>query len=490
MWGIVRALGLVFLLCTCARADVGLLLGESTGLGMSRWTSAGHSAVYLSNVCADSPIHLRPCAPGQQGIVLSNYVTFSENKPYEWNAVPLSVFLYGVDDPQNRPLYASPELRAALQNRVRETWLRDICPEGPCTDSKSHWRDMIAATFVRDVYMFVASTTPAQDEAFIAKFNTLPNVDHYNGFTRNCADFARIVVNTYFPGAAKPDHMNDFWMTSPKAISKSFTHYAVKHKLNFHVVRYTQIPGSYRPSSDARKGTELVFTTKKWFFPMLLKSNELAIFTASYLLTGRFNPERELHRRPTEEVTAQIIEAKSARRSHERDLARELTSQSDEIRKQEFGTAEQWERYSAALAEYTADAGQRRLSVVQNAKDFANAMDENAAPVIDGDGALWLEYRDGESVRRVGASASNVNAVGSDAGLAYQMMLVRVRAELHSPAKNREMLPEFESDWRLLQEARHSLNSKSLAAEPSDSGEQEPPVKTLLAIPAGSSLLP
>src|SRR5947209_5689960 len=162
MWRFVRTLGLLLFLTCVARADIGLMLGESTGRGMSRWTSAGHSAIYLSRVCADTPVHLRLCAPGEQGSVLSNYINFNEDKPYEWNAVPLSVFLYGVDDPDNRPLYASPEVRAALQEHFREKYLKDLCPEGPCRDSNAHWRDLVAATFVRDEYMFEVSTTLEQ----------------------------------------------------------------------------------------------------------------------------------------------------------------------------------------------------------------------------------------------------------------------------------------------------------------------------------------
>src|SRR3569833_1408808 len=219
---LLRALGLLVLLSCFVHADIGLMLGESAGKGMSRWTSAGHSAIHLSNVCPDTAIHLRLCNPGEQGAVLSNYINFNEDQPYEWNAVPLSIFLYGVDDAKDRPLYATPELRGVLQERFRQRYLAAICPEGPCTDPKAHWRDVVGATFARDVYMFVTSTTLDQDKAFIAKFNALPNVDHYNGFTRNCADFARLVVNTYFPGAARPARLTDFWMTRPKAFSKSF----------------------------------------------------------------------------------------------------------------------------------------------------------------------------------------------------------------------------------------------------------------------------
>ncbi|WP_041855848.1 hypothetical protein [Candidatus Korobacter versatilis] len=438
------------------------MLAESTNDGLSRITSSGHSSVYLSNVCADSPVHLRLCSPGEQGIVISNYSNFLEDKPFEWNAVPLSVYLYGVENPGDRPLYGSPALRAALQAHYRQTWLRDLCPQGPCTDDqKANWRDTVAATFVRDIYMFVASTTAERDEVFIAKFNALPNVDRYNGFTRNCANFARLVVNTYFPGASQADYINDFGMTSPKAIAKSFTHYAVKHQLNFHVVRITQIPGSYRRSSDARKGTEVMFTSKKWFFPMLFRSNELMIFTASYLLTGRFNPERELRRRPTEEVTSQIIEAKAAKRNAGPQLAGELKSASNAERAQQFGTSEMWERYNEALREISPDAAELDARFGRTAKAFAVTMDANGEPIVGPSGALWMEYRDGSTTRRIGVSASNVNSDGSDSELAYQLLLVRIRSELYSASKNREVLPEFQADWRLLEEADRNLRSKS-----------------------------
>ncbi len=495
MWGILKSLGLLLVLSCFAHADIGLLLGESTGQGMSRWTSAGHSAVYLSRVCPDTPVHLRLCAPGEQGSVISNYVSFDEIEPYEWNIVPLSVFLYGVEDAKDRPLYASPQLRAILQENFRKEHLGDLCPEGSCTDPKAHWRDVIAANFVRDIYMFEVHTSLEQDMAFIDKFNALPNVDHYNGFSRNCADFARLVVNSYFPGAARPDHLNDFWMTSPKAISKSFTHYAVKHpELQFHVVRFTQIPGSYRRSSDARKGTEVAFTSKKWFFPMLLRSNELLMFTGSYMLTGRFNPELELRRRPTEEVTAQIIEAKQARATGDFAQSKELRVLANQQREAKFGSPEEWQAYSSALSEFHDQANERELFLnVRNAKDLANTFDEQGHVSIDDNGAIWLEYGQGAEARRLGVSASNVNSADSDGELAYTLLLARAGAELANSSKNREMLPEFQQNWDLLNEARRNLNWKIMARQlhlSTPSSQDSATDASQPAVPVGNALLP
>lgn len=491
MGQLLKSLGLFLFFSCLAHADVGLLLGESTGQGMSRWTSAGHSAVYLSRVCPDGPVRMRLCSPGEQGSVLSNYIDFSEDKPYEWNIVPLSVYLYGVEHANNRPIYASPELRAALQERYRQERLQEICPPGPCTEGKANWRDTVAANFVRDVYMFEVTSSVEQDEAFIAKFNAFPNVDHYNGFTRNCADFARLVINTYFPGAARPDHINDFWMTSPKAISKSFTHYAVKRpELNFRVIRFTQIPGSYRRSSDARKGTEVAFTSKKWFFPMLLRSNELLLFTGSYLATGRFNPEREMRRRPNEEVSAELIEAKQARAAGDPAFARDLKWLSQQDRAAQLGTPQQWRRYSEALSEFREEATSRGLIFDgSNAKDLANIMDTSGDVVLDRGGAIWIDYRDGDNIRRVGVSASNVNAPGSDGEIAYALLLARVHAELANTPKNRELLPEFQADWQRLEDARSVLNWKILARQMKTSSPAADSAEESI-MPVGSAFLP
>lgn len=91
---------------TGARAELALLLNASTGKGMTRYTASGHAAVYLSRVCAETPVKLRLCNPGEEGVVINNYASMGEDQPYEWNAYPLSVFLYGVEDPADRPLFA------------------------------------------------------------------------------------------------------------------------------------------------------------------------------------------------------------------------------------------------------------------------------------------------------------------------------------------------------------------------------------------------
>ena len=55
-----------------AQASATLFLEEPYGR-MGFFTATGHAAVYLSGVCAETPVKLRACAPGETGIVISRY---------------------------------------------------------------------------------------------------------------------------------------------------------------------------------------------------------------------------------------------------------------------------------------------------------------------------------------------------------------------------------------------------------------------------------
>ncbi len=112
--------------------------------------------------------------------------------------------------------------------------------------------------------------------------------------TRNCADFTKHVINSYFPHATHADYINDFGMTSPKAIAPSFTRYALRHPdTEFRVLHIAPVPGTIKRSTECRTGTEQLYRSKKLLLPMLIFAyHELPVATASYLLTGRFNPQR------------------------------------------------------------------------------------------------------------------------------------------------------------------------------------------------------
>src|SRR5271169_5705906 len=96
---------LACLACSQAYGDVGVVLNESLDTSVERVTGSGHTAVYFSRICPDSPVKLRLCRPGEYGSVMSNYINLGEDERYEWNIVPLSVYVYGVEDPRNQPIF-------------------------------------------------------------------------------------------------------------------------------------------------------------------------------------------------------------------------------------------------------------------------------------------------------------------------------------------------------------------------------------------------
>jgi hypothetical protein len=448
-----------------AYGDVGVILNESLDTSVARITGSGHSAVYFSHICPESPVKLRLCRAGEPGSVMSNYTTLGEDQPFEWNIVPLNVYLYGVENARYRPLVGSAQIKRALEERYREKYLSAYCVSESCkTSNKAEWREMVGATLERSMYMFVVETTVEQDRNLIEQFNSLPNENHFNGMTRNCADFTRRVIDAYFPRAVGPDYINDFGITSPKAIARSFTRYAHRHpEMHYRVLHFAQVPGTIKRSSECRDGTEQLYHSKKLLVPMILLAHYvLPAVAASYVLTGRFNPQRELEAHPSVEATEaehqiQLVKFRETKgdeaRSDEDDSrAEQLETVKNQERAKIVGTPEQWKRYRIAFDSVVAEAA-RQDSIPERRRlgHFFQRLDEAGTPVADRDGALWMEFSDGSDLSQVGLSANNVFSPGSDPELAYQLVLARIGRVLNSPKHSRESIVDFKSDWDLLQ---------------------------------------
>lgn len=431
------------LACPPASADVGVVLNESLDSSVDRITGTGHSAVYFSRICPDSPVKLRLCGPSEHGSVMSNYINIGEDQSFEWNVVPLNVYLYGVEEIENRTIFASYKIKHVLEERYRKNYLSALCAGAACMNSyKSEWREMVAATLIRSLYIFVIDTTEEQDRKLIAAFNDSPNKNHFNGVTRNCADFTRRLINTYFPNATHPDYLNDFGMTSPKAIARSFTRYARKHpESHFRVLHFPQVPGTIKRSREVRAGTEQLYRSKKFLAPMLIFADEaVPVVAASYLLTGRFNPRREFERHPA-------VETVSTR-------GRLGETASPEQRTLIVGTSKEWKAYRKAFDSMVAEDIQN--DVIDDRGDlkrFFKEFDEAGTPFVDEHGLLWMESSVNGEPARVGLSARNVLARDSDPQLAHQLLLTRINHVLKSPKHSRETMSEFVQDWSALQDA-------------------------------------
>lgn len=432
------------LTCPQARADVGIVLNESMDSSVDKISGTGHSAVYFSGICPESPVKLRLCRSDESGSVMSNYINIGEEQKFEWNIVPLNIYLYGVEDPRFRPLFGSYKVKNLLEERYRIKYLVGYCDGPPCSTSyKAEWREMVGATLIRSMYIFVIDTTVEQDKELIAKFNASPNENHFNGFTRNCATFTKRVINTYFPHAANADYINDFGMTTPKAIARSFARYAVRNpKLNFRVLHFAQVPGTIKRSNEVRSVTEQLYRSKKFLVPMLIfADHELPAVAASYILTGRFNPEREFEKHPAEEENSPDAMGPEKAPAKEKVLV--------------VGTPEQWKGYRNELDSLLKERVQTGVDWKQgDLHDLFKHVNKVGTPHVDADGALWLDVPEKGQTFNVGLSANNVVGRSSDSELAYALLLWRTDGVLKSPKHRRETMPEFEKDWKLLQQAR------------------------------------
>lgn len=462
---LILVLVLVCVACPRAFGDVGVVLNESMDTSLDRITGTGHSAVYFSRICPASPIKLRLCRPDEQGSVISNYINIGEDQAFEWNVVPLNIYLYGVEDPRDRPLFGSFKIKHVLEERYRAKYLPAYCQSSLCkTSYKAEWREMVGATMVRSMYIFVVDTTLEQDLELIAEFNALPNENHFNGFTRNCADFTRHIINTYFTNATHPDYINDFGMTSPKAIARTFVHYAERHpEAHFRVLHFGQTPGTIKRSSEVRAGTEQLYHSKKLLAPMVIFANQaLPVVVASYLITGRFNAEHVFEEHPTiraTEIDHQIQVAKA-----EKDTARvnSLKTAEKEERAEMVGTSKEWKEYRTAFDAIAEQAVlEETLPDRRSLHAFFKHLDKAGSPYADANGRLWMEMSDGNATLQVGLSASNILGLSSDSRTAYELLLARTQSVLKSPKHARETMAELKKDWVLLQAAR--MNTVSLA---------------------------
>jgi hypothetical protein len=371
---------------------------------------------------------------------MSNYINIGEDQSFEWNVVPLNVYLYGVEDIQNRPIFASFKVKHVLEERYRQNYLSSLCASTRCMNSyKSEWREMVAATFIRSIYIFTIETTEDQDRKLIAEFNDAPNENHFNGVTRNCADFTRRVINTYFPKATHPDYLNDFGMTSPKAIARSFTHYALRHpEYNLRVYHFAQVPGTIERSREVRAGTEQLYRSKKFLIPMILFADHaVPVVAGSYLLTGRFNPGHEFERRPAiDEASAQHEQAEPV---------------SPAERTRIVGTSKEWKEYRKALDSMIVDGVQEEvIDDRRDLKSFFKHFDEAGTPYVNDHGLVWMETSENGRSTKVGLSASNVLDPDSDPELVHIFLLTRVDRILKSPKHSRETMSEFVQDWSAL----------------------------------------
>jgi hypothetical protein len=402
-----------------ARADVAVLLEEPYSYD-GALAGTGHSAVYLTRVCADSPTVLRRCQPGEPGVVISRYHRIGG---YDWLAMPLYPYLYAVDRAEDVPLFADGKLEAALRDRYRRKYLKGIVGDNADGSTPGgDWYELVGSAYDRTLYGFQIETTPEQDDRFIAYFNSRPNRESYKLVSRNCADFVREAVNFYYPKAAKRSVIADLDVSTPKHAAKSLVQYSKKHpELVFSSFVIPQVPGAIPRSRPVHGVVESVFKAKKYEVPLLvfhpLVGGGLAV---AYVASGRFNPAHN----------ALVL-------SEEGELDQPLSAQ--ERRAYEKGLAE------ATKASAQEDPGHEEAAW--------HRLLAGAQLVLDGDGRPVLQVHSGEGVISVGIARGNVLNGVAPPEITEELLIARLRQELRAGRVAKTSDTELRKDWKLLKAA-------------------------------------
>ena len=278
----------ILILCqTTAFAQAALLIEQPYGFfGIVNPT--GHNAVYFERICAETPVKLRRCQPGELGAVLSRYQGISG---FDWVAIPLVPYLYSVEDVTAVQPHVDQLTVKQLRSRYHEAHLLGLGDTlRPGNMIKGGWTQLVGAAYERRIYAFRFETDEKQDDALIALLNNQPNHSHFDLLINNCADFARKLLNFYYPGKFKRSIFPDAGVSTPKQLAHKLARCARKHpEMNLTVFEIPQIPGSRRLSRSNKDVDESLSTTL-YAIPITLVNPYLAggLFV-EYLVRGRYH---------------------------------------------------------------------------------------------------------------------------------------------------------------------------------------------------------
>ncbi|HTV06409.1 MAG TPA: hypothetical protein VME86_13650 [Acidobacteriaceae bacterium] len=268
---------------------IALLLEEPYG-HFGSLNPTGHAAIYLSDVCSETPVRLRRCYPGETGVVISRY---NHVGGYDWIAMPLLAYLYAVDDPNQIPSQVNEKMVERMQDAYRRQHLLKIVPNGP-DGGMAHgdWTQLLGEAYIRKIYGFSLETTPQQDDALIAALNDHSNRRRFNLLFDNCANFAEKILNFYYPHSIHRNFITDVGIMTPKQAAHSLDRYARHHSdLDLTTFVIPQVQGTIHRSTPVHGVLESLLETKKYAVPLALLDPPVAGgLVAVYIGDGRFHP--------------------------------------------------------------------------------------------------------------------------------------------------------------------------------------------------------
>lgn len=409
---------LLFFLCSIPRAQAGatLFLGEPYGYD-GAFAGTGHAAVYLSRICATSPVILRLCVPGETGIVLSRYRAIGG---FDWIAIPRIPYLYAVEETEDIPLLAHKKLVAFLRDRYRRDHLESLVPDLPGGGTPDgDWYELVGASYLRTIYAFEIETSPDQDAKLIVMLNNRSNRQRWNLITANCADFVRQIISFYYPHSVHRSIIGDLGVTTPKQLARTLSKYSQRHpelKASKYVI--PQVPGSIGRSKRVKGVFEVMLTSKKYMLPIFLFHPYAAgTAVAVYVQHWHFNPGRN----------ALILDSKD-------ELGAALTSAARR--------AVQDELEKLVSASTGSDADEHQWMSLHAA----------AEPGLDAAGGPALQVHERGEVRSVGIARSNILNDPTGSGFAAGLVQARLREELKATTAQKTARADVESDLVLLQQ--------------------------------------
>jgi hypothetical protein len=416
----IGVLSLILAACTVsAHASAALLLEEPYGkLGF--FTATGHAAVYLSNVCAETPLVLRKCAPGELGAVISRYDGVGG---YDWIAIPLIPYLYGVEKAEDVPLFVDSKMVSFLRDQYRRRHLELVAPDlASGATPGGNWYELVGSAYDRAAYAFEIETSEEQDAAFIRAYNSAPNESHFRTVTHNCADFAKDVINFYYPKALHRSVVADAGITTPKQMAKTMVKFSSRHaELEFSRYVIPQVAGSVPRSSAVHGVVESFLKSKKYIGPSIAVSPIFAGCVASVYVgtgAGRFHPaENALVFRANRGLEKPVGE--EDQRSYENEL-------------------------NHLVAAKQADSSPTRIE-----KEFVRIMN-SATPGFDSKGRPMIRMGAGKETEILGVAEGNLISPERQSQFAEQLLEARLHQELRKGNSPKVSLSDVERDWNLL----------------------------------------
>jgi hypothetical protein len=187
-----------FLCCGVSqtRADMALLVEDPAGY-KGFWSDSGHLSIWISDACLSGDGAVSIC-PGDGGVVLSSTSYWMRKG---WAAIPAQTYLMGVDGKSET-------------NAWSET-LHPAYPEVPL----NYGRKYIGRLNHRGLYVLRIQTSREQDALVLERIQQGRSQFHYEVWTNNCSDFARQVLQLYFPGAFGRRIIPDFGITTPHGVA-------------------------------------------------------------------------------------------------------------------------------------------------------------------------------------------------------------------------------------------------------------------------------